>query len=83
MKFFTFGAFLAILAMASASNDVKERIREHREQQKLDREVCCDVFIVLVTRDIPLFTFFVLLVESHQDALGEARPSHAQTWPAP
>jgi transposase len=38
MKFFTFAAFVALLAVASA-NDVKERIKQHRESQKLDREV--------------------------------------------
>eukprot|EP00544_Gedaniella_sp_CCMP2646_P010091 CAMPEP_0202505388 /NCGR_PEP_ID=MMETSP1361-20130828/47153_1 /ASSEMBLY_ACC=CAM_ASM_000849 /TAXON_ID=210615 /ORGANISM="Staurosira complex sp., Strain CCMP2646" /LENGTH=129 /DNA_ID=CAMNT_0049139121 /DNA_START=133 /DNA_END=522 /DNA_ORIENTATION=- len=37
MKFFTFAAFVALLAVASA-NDVKERIKQHRESQKLDRE---------------------------------------------
>lgn len=40
MKFFTLLPFIALLtAVASANDDVKERIRQHRESQKLDREV--------------------------------------------
>lgn len=86
MKFLTLVAFLTLLVAAANANDVKERIREHRESQKLDREVCFSLFLdvacgclcIKMTLMLKLYSYYI---ESHQDAFREARSTHVETWP--